>query len=251
MLWRTSTHFSSMHLRLQVCSISSTPQSQKYVNTLTHSCVIVDEYIHSSLTFLCSGFYSCNTEIMPGICNWTSGVQVRFVGNCHVLHRITFTLSKLRRNIFALLSFLSLLLIFFSKQNTGVVKVGKHPIKCNPILVFVLAVSTHFQMFTSVRVVRLSNVNLTNQGLNKIFTDLCENLLKVRTKYLWVVYVTCSCTFRFWIKSFKLQSFYFKLRSMIPCCLCHLNFTVAVPEEELIQVKTGLDLQNKRIKLKS
>ncbi|XP_041651274.1 C2 domain-containing protein 5 isoform X6 [Cheilinus undulatus] len=86
-----------------------------------------------------TGFYSCNTEVMPGINNWTSGVQ----------------------------------------------------------------------MFTSVRVLRLSNVNLTNQGLNKIFTDLCENLLK---------------------------SFYFKLRSMIPCCLCHLNFTVAVPEEELIQV---------------
>uniref|UniRef100_A0A3Q4I5R8 C2 domain-containing protein 5 n=1 Tax=Neolamprologus brichardi TaxID=32507 RepID=A0A3Q4I5R8_NEOBR len=87
-----------------------------------------------------SGFYSCNTENMPGISNWTSGVQ----------------------------------------------------------------------MFTSVRVLRLSNANLTNQGLNKIFTDLCENLLK---------------------------SFYFKLRSMIPCCLCHLNFTVAVPEEELIQVR--------------
>ncbi|XP_063335812.1 C2 domain-containing protein 5 isoform X5 [Pelmatolapia mariae] len=86
-----------------------------------------------------TGFYSCNTENMPGISNWTSGVQ----------------------------------------------------------------------MFTSVRVLRLSNANLTNQGLNKIFTDLCENLLK---------------------------SFYFKLRSMIPCCLCHLNFTVAVPEEELIQV---------------
>lgn len=85
------------------------------------------------------GFYSCNTEIMPGIYNWTSAVQ----------------------------------------------------------------------MFTSVRVLRLSNVNLTNQVLNKIFTDLCENLLK---------------------------SFYFKLRSMIPCCLCHLNFTVAVPEEELVQV---------------
>ena len=34
------------------------------------------------------------------------------------------------------------------------------------------------------------------------------------------------------------QSFYFKLRSMIPCCLCHLNFAVAVPEEELIQVRT-------------
>uniref|UniRef100_A0A7N6AVJ9 C2 domain-containing protein 5 n=1 Tax=Anabas testudineus TaxID=64144 RepID=A0A7N6AVJ9_ANATE len=65
------------------------------------------------------------------------------------------------------------------------------------------------QMFTSVRVLRLSNANLTNQGLNKTFTDLCENLLK---------------------------SFYFKLRSMIPCCLCHLKFTVAVPEEELIQV---------------
>ncbi|XP_069384768.1 C2 domain-containing protein 5 isoform X33 [Paralichthys olivaceus] len=99
------------------------------------------EDIHSLLTDASppSGFYSCNTEIMPGIFNWTSGVQ----------------------------------------------------------------------MFTSVRVFRLSNANLTNQGLNKIFTDLCENLLK---------------------------SFYFKLRSMIPCCLCRLNFTVAVPEEELIQV---------------
>ncbi|XP_055789677.1 C2 domain-containing protein 5 isoform X3 [Salvelinus fontinalis] len=86
-----------------------------------------------------AGFYSCNTEIMPGIYNWTSGLQ----------------------------------------------------------------------MFTSVRVYRLNNANLTNQGLNKIFTDLCDNLLK---------------------------SLYFKLRSMIPCCLCHLNFTVAVPEEELIQV---------------
>ncbi|XP_008297933.1 C2 domain-containing protein 5 isoform X8 [Stegastes partitus] len=99
------------------------------------------EDIHSLLTDAHppTGFYSCNTEIMPGIYNWTSGIQ----------------------------------------------------------------------MFTSVRVFRLSNANLTNQGLNKIFTDLCENLLK---------------------------SFYFKLRSMIPCCLCHLNFTVAVPEEELIQV---------------
>ncbi|KAJ8373472.1 hypothetical protein SKAU_G00040520 [Synaphobranchus kaupii] len=86
-----------------------------------------------------AGFYSCNTETMPGIYNWTSGLQ----------------------------------------------------------------------MFTSVRVFRLSNANLTNQGLNKIFNDLCENLLK---------------------------SLYFKLRSMIPCCLCHLNFTVAVPEDELIQV---------------
>uniref|UniRef100_A0A8C4IM72 C2 domain-containing protein 5 n=1 Tax=Dicentrarchus labrax TaxID=13489 RepID=A0A8C4IM72_DICLA len=99
------------------------------------------EDIHSLLTDAPTptGFYSCNTEVMPGIYNWTSGVQ----------------------------------------------------------------------MFTSVRVLRLSNANLTNQGLNKIFTDLCENLLK---------------------------SFYFKLRSMIPCCLCRLNFTVAVPEEELIQV---------------
>ncbi|XP_029378345.1 C2 domain-containing protein 5 [Echeneis naucrates] len=99
------------------------------------------EDIHSLLTDNSppTGFYSCNTELMPGIYNWTSGVQ----------------------------------------------------------------------MFTSVRVFRLIHANLTNQGLNKIFTDLCENLLK---------------------------SFYFKLRSMIPCCLCHLNFTVAVPEEELIQV---------------
>uniref|UniRef100_A0A8C9X4L6 C2 domain-containing protein 5 n=1 Tax=Sander lucioperca TaxID=283035 RepID=A0A8C9X4L6_SANLU len=100
------------------------------------------EDIHSLLTDAPTptGFYSCNTEIMPGIYSWTSGVQ----------------------------------------------------------------------MFTSVRVFRLSNANLTNQGLNKIFTDLCENLLK---------------------------SFYFKLRSMIPCCLCQLNFAVAVPEEELIQVR--------------
>ncbi|KAM9754421.1 C2 domain-containing protein 5 isoform 26-T26 [Menidia menidia] len=99
------------------------------------------EDIHSLLTDANppTGFYSCNTENMPGISNWTSGIQ----------------------------------------------------------------------MFTSVRVLRLSNTNLTNQGLNKIFTDLCENLLK---------------------------SFYFKLRSMVPCCLCHLNFTVAVPEEELVQV---------------
>ncbi|XP_057692533.1 C2 domain-containing protein 5 isoform X3 [Corythoichthys intestinalis] len=99
------------------------------------------EDIHSLLTDASPpmGFHSCNTEIMPGIYNWTSGIQ----------------------------------------------------------------------MFTSVRVLRLSNANLTNQGLNKIFTDMCENLLK---------------------------SLYFKLRSMIPCCICHLNFTVAVPEEELIQV---------------
>ncbi|MGH0127849.1 UNVERIFIED_CONTAM: hypothetical protein FKN15_032518 [Acipenser sinensis] len=99
------------------------------------------EDIHSLLTDapLPAGFYSCNTEIMPGTYNWTTGLQ----------------------------------------------------------------------MFTSVRVFRLNNVNLTNQGLNKIFNDLCENLLK---------------------------SLYFKLRSMIPCCLCHVNFTVAVPEDELIQV---------------
>lgn len=34
-------------------------------------------------------------------------------------------------------------------------------------------------MFTSVRVVRLSSLNLTNQALNKNFNGLCENLLKV------------------------------------------------------------------------
>ncbi|XP_067091558.1 C2 domain-containing protein 5 isoform X12 [Osmerus mordax] len=99
------------------------------------------EDIHSLLTDAATptGFYSCNTEIMPGIQNWTGSLQ----------------------------------------------------------------------MFTSVRVFRLSNANLTNQGLNKTFIDLCENLLK---------------------------SLYFKLRSMVPCCLCHLNFAVAVPEEDLIQV---------------
>ncbi|XP_062928428.1 C2 domain-containing protein 5 isoform X15 [Mobula hypostoma] len=86
------------------------------------------------------GFYSCNTEVMPGINNWTSDLQ----------------------------------------------------------------------MFTSVRVFRLNNVtSLTSQGLNKAFSDLCENLLK---------------------------TLYFKLRSMVPCCLCHVNFNVALPEDELIQV---------------
>ncbi|XP_030070262.1 C2 domain-containing protein 5 [Microcaecilia unicolor] len=99
------------------------------------------EDVHALLTDIPPplGFYSCNTEIMPGINNWTSDIQ----------------------------------------------------------------------MFTSVRVVRLNNINLTNQTLSKSFNDLCENLLK---------------------------SLYFKLRFMIPCCLCHVNFTVALPEDELIQV---------------
>ncbi|XP_061865107.1 C2 domain-containing protein 5 isoform X2 [Colius striatus] len=99
------------------------------------------EDVHSLLTDAPppSGFYSCNTEIMPGINNWTPEIQ----------------------------------------------------------------------MFTAVRVSRLSNINLTNQTLNKNFNDLCENLLK---------------------------SLYFKLRSMVPCCLCHVNFTVALPEDELIQI---------------
>uniref|UniRef100_H2LZ02 C2 domain-containing protein 5 n=1 Tax=Oryzias latipes TaxID=8090 RepID=H2LZ02_ORYLA len=77
------------------------------------------------------------------------------------------------------------------------------------LLIYSLCCSAFLQMFTSVRVLRLSNANLSNQALNKVFTDLCENLLK---------------------------SFYFKLRSMIPCCLSHLVFSVAVPEEDLIQV---------------
>uniref|UniRef100_A0A8D0CNH1 C2 calcium dependent domain containing 5 n=1 Tax=Scleropages formosus TaxID=113540 RepID=A0A8D0CNH1_SCLFO len=99
------------------------------------------EDMHSLLTDAPapSGFYSCNTEVMPGIYSWTSAVQ----------------------------------------------------------------------MFTSVRMFRLGNANLTNQGVNKAFNDLCEDLLK---------------------------SLYFKVRSMVPCCLCHLNFSVAVPEEELVQV---------------
>uniref|UniRef100_A0A8D0HIM8 C2 domain-containing protein 5 n=1 Tax=Sphenodon punctatus TaxID=8508 RepID=A0A8D0HIM8_SPHPU len=105
------------------------------------------EDVHSLLTDVPPplGFYSCNTEIMPGINNWTPDIQ----------------------------------------------------------------------MFTSVRVSRLSNINLTNPTLNKTFNDLCENLLK---------------------------SLYFKLRSMIPCCLCHVNFTVALPEDELIQVTKSAPL---------
>ncbi|NXW07488.1 C2CD5 protein, partial [Fregetta grallaria] len=70
------------------------------------------EDVHSLLTDVPppSGFYSCNTEIMPGINNWTPEIQ----------------------------------------------------------------------MFTAVRVSRLSNINLTNQTLNKNFNDLCENLLKIQ-----------------------------------------------------------------------
>uniref|UniRef100_A0A8D2MZH3 C2 calcium dependent domain containing 5 n=1 Tax=Zonotrichia albicollis TaxID=44394 RepID=A0A8D2MZH3_ZONAL len=66
------------------------------------------EDVHSLLTDVPppSGFYSCNTEIMPGINNWTPEIQ----------------------------------------------------------------------MFTAVRVSRLSNINPTNQTLNKNFNDLCENL---------------------------------------------------------------------------
>ncbi|XP_053320123.1 C2 domain-containing protein 5 isoform X1 [Spea bombifrons] len=99
------------------------------------------EDVHSLLTDVPPppGFFSCNTEIMPGINNWTADIQ----------------------------------------------------------------------MFTSVRVIRLPNMSLTNPTLNKSFNDLCENLLK---------------------------SLYFKLRSMVPCCLCHVNFTVYVPEDESIQV---------------
>ncbi|XP_068134078.1 C2 domain-containing protein 5 isoform X2 [Hyperolius riggenbachi] len=99
------------------------------------------EDVHSLLTDTPPppGFYICNTEIMPGINNWTSDIQ----------------------------------------------------------------------MFTSVRVIRINNINPTNQTLNKNFNDVCENVLK---------------------------SLYFKLRSMIPCCLCQVNFTVAVPEDEAIQI---------------
>ncbi|KAF2976117.1 hypothetical protein EK904_009614 [Melospiza melodia maxima] len=107
------------------------------------------EDVHSLLTDVPppSGFYSCNTEIMPGINNWTPEIQ----------------------------------------------------------------------MFTAVRVSRLSNINPTNQTLNKNFNDLCENLLK---------------------------SLYFKLRSMVPCCLCHVNFTVALPEDELVQIAQEINLAN-------
>ncbi|RMC02767.1 hypothetical protein DUI87_19957 [Hirundo rustica rustica] len=76
------------------------------------------EDVHSLLTDVPppSGFYSCNTEIMPGINNWTPEIQ----------------------------------------------------------------------MFTAVRVSRLSNINPTNQTLNKNFNDLCENLLKFPCKELLV-----------------------------------------------------------------
>ncbi|KAB1254402.1 C2 domain-containing protein 5 [Camelus dromedarius] len=51
------------------------------------------------------------------------------------------------------------------------------------------------QMFTSVRVIRLSSLNLTNQALNKNFNDLCENLLKVRIFLLTVTVTAVAITF--------------------------------------------------------
>uniref|UniRef100_A0A2K5S9V2 C2 domain-containing protein 5 n=1 Tax=Cebus imitator TaxID=2715852 RepID=A0A2K5S9V2_CEBIM len=83
------------------------------------------EDVHSLLTDVPppSGFYSCNTEIMPGINNWTSEIQ----------------------------------------------------------------------MFTSVRVIRLSSLNLTNQALNKNFNDLCENLLKV--SIFCIIFTAVAITF--------------------------------------------------------
>ncbi len=51
-----------------------------------------------------------------------------------------------------------------------------------------IVVCVESKMFTSVRVFRL-NTNLTNQGLNKIFGDLCENLLKVNTIVLFSEYI--------------------------------------------------------------
>ena len=38
--------------------------------------------------------------------------------------------------------------------------------------------------------------------------------------------------------AFHLQSIYFKLRGMTPCCLAHLDFDIDLPEEDEIQVET-------------
>lgn len=93
------------------------------------------------------------------------------------------------------------------------------------------------QMFTSVRVLRLSNANLTNQGLNKIFTDLCENLLKVKTFWCWIFkYATLCCYAYPWAWSFfrlhsavLLRVVVFWIRS------CNVQFIMCV-SEFLLQV---------------
>uniref|UniRef100_UPI00358E4398 C2 domain-containing protein 5 isoform X2 n=1 Tax=Myxine glutinosa TaxID=7769 RepID=UPI00358E4398 len=68
--------------------------------------------------------------------------------------------------------------------------------------------TSNLQMFTAVRMYSL-NSSLTAHALNRTFNSLCDNLLK---------------------------SLFFKLRSMTPCCLCHVNFSVSLPEDELVQV---------------
>lgn len=73
------------------------------------------------------------------------------------------------------------------------------------------------------------------EGMNKTLLSFLHHIILCS----WILMQLCL-----------VQSFYFKLRSMIPCCLCHLNFTVAVPEEELIQVTTGHDLPNKWLEAK-
>uniref|UniRef100_A0A803YQA5 C2 calcium dependent domain containing 5 n=1 Tax=Meleagris gallopavo TaxID=9103 RepID=A0A803YQA5_MELGA len=86
------------------------------------------EDVHSLLTDAPppSGFYSCNTEIMPGINNWTPEIQ----------------------------------------------------------------------MFTAVRVSRLSNINLTNQTLNKNFNDL------------FLFHFACLFVFFFWLSFLKNFGFF-------------------------------------------
>lgn len=93
MPWRTSTPFSLMPLPPQVCSIHSLHSHYSTSSPTTHASVsyllIESRLLQLSLfmrfiipvlifTFHSSGFYSCNTEIMPGIDNWTSGVQVLY-----------------------------------------------------------------------------------------------------------------------------------------------------------------------------
>ncbi|XP_078450339.1 C2 domain-containing protein 5 isoform X3 [Lampetra planeri] len=73
----------------------------------------------------------------------------------------------------------------------------------------VISLTSDLQMFSAVRVYRMQEGAMTSQHRNKAFNDMCESMLK---------------------------SLYFKLRSMMPCCLCHVNFSVSLPEDELIQV---------------
>uniref|UniRef100_A0A8C8ZBB1 C2 domain-containing protein 5 n=1 Tax=Prolemur simus TaxID=1328070 RepID=A0A8C8ZBB1_PROSS len=65
-------------------------------------------------------------------------------------------------------------------------------------------------------------------GFYSCNTEIMPGINNWTSEIQWTSFVLIFLTFHLFL--------YFKLRSMIPCCLCHVNFTVSLPEDELIQV---------------